>query len=126
MSLKIDYKVNDDVRIGADVKDVEQAFQLVAYLTSVLGVKRCANCDGPNLVPVHRTPKGYDYYSLQCNDCHHELKISKVQATGKLYAKGWEEPFNGSRATTDDASAPAAEQEPAAKGTSSANDDFPF
>lgn len=92
--MKIDFRVSDSLRIEQDVKDSKQAFQFIAYLQTIFGVKRCGNCDCDRLHLSHRTTtEGHDYYSVVCDECKHELKFGQTKVGNKLFAKGWEEPY---------------------------------
>lgn len=89
----VKYEVNDRTSIDIEVKDVKTAFSFLSYADSVFGTKHCGNCDSTDLSLVHRQPQGYDYYSVKCNSCKHELKFGQQKEGGKLFPKGWEEPY---------------------------------
>jgi hypothetical protein len=129
----VSYAVNDRTKIDLDVKDVKTAFSFLAYADSVFGTKRCGNCESDNLSLVHRQPQGFDYYSVRCNDCKHELKFGQQKEGGKLFPKGWEEPYfaeggddgekKQSRRQRDDSND---DQEPVGSGSSRKGDDIGF
>lgn len=92
--MNVTFDVGSNCHLAVDVPDVKQAFQFIAYAESVFGVDRCGNCESSNLQLLHRQPQGYDYYSVQCKDCHHELKFGQVKESGRLFQKGWEPPYS--------------------------------
>lgn len=130
----VKYQVNDRTAIDIDVKDIKTVFSFLSYADSVFGVKRCGNCDSDDLSFVHRQPQGYDYYSVKCNSCKHELKFGQQKEGGKLFPKGWEEGYQGngdddggerkqSRRERDDDQ----DREPVGAGNGrKSNDDIPF
>lgn len=91
--MQVTYAVNDRTKIDIELKDIKQCFSFLSYADTVFGVKRCGNCDSDSLSFVHRQPQGFDYYSVKCGDCKHELKFGQQKEGGKLFPKGWEEPF---------------------------------
>lgn len=92
--MNVTFDVGSNCRLSADVEDMKQAFEFIAYAESVFGVDCCENCQSKNLRLDHRRPKGYDYYSVQCKDCHYELKLSTTKEDGRLYTKEWEPPYS--------------------------------
>ena len=119
--MHVKFDVNDKCQLAIDVSDVKQAFQFIAYVESVFGVDRCGNCESNNLRLEHRQPQGYDYYSVTCKDCKHELKFGQVKDNGRLFQKGWEPPYEGESdggGTTDDGGSQS-ESEPRETATAS-------
>jgi len=58
--------------------------------------EECGNCDSKVLSITHRTPKGYDFYSVTCYKCGHQLTYGQLKdEKGKLFAKKWEPPYQG-------------------------------
>ena len=92
--MNVSFDVGSKCRLAVDVKDVKQAFEFISYAESVFGVDRCGNCQSGNLKLVHRQPQGYDYYSVACKDCLHELKFGQQKESGRLFPKGWEPPYS--------------------------------
>jgi hypothetical protein len=133
----VSYAVSERTKIDIEVKDVKTAFSFLSYADSVFGTKKCGNCDSDNLSLVHRQPQGYDYYSVKCNECKHELKFGQQKEGGKLFPKGWEEPYYAegeddtnqdkpkSRRQRDDDDNQDREPVGAGNGRKS-NDDIPF
>lgn len=95
--MNVSYNINADCKLDAEVKDIKTCFAFVAYVQSVFGTKRCGNCESPNLAFCHRTPQGYEYYSVQCRDCQHELKFGQQKDSGRLFPKGWGMPYGDAR-----------------------------
>ena len=130
------YAVNDRTKIDIELKDIKQCFSFLSYADSVFGVKCCGNCESKNLSFCHRQPQGYDYYSVKCNDCKHELKFGQQKEGGKLFPKGWEEPYYNDnedserkprgRSRDNDESEEREYEGAGANGHSSKNDDIPF
>lgn len=120
--MQVNYRVNENAAFNLECKDILTAFQFLAYCDSIFKVSNCGNCEGPNLRLVHRTPQGYDFYSVQCTDCKHELKFGQTKEGHRLYPKGWEEPYQGGAAKSDDS---GGEEQAETKKTKPA-DDIPF
>ena len=99
--MNVTFDVSSTCHLALDVTDVKQAFQFIAYVESIFGVDRCGNCESGNLQLSYRQPKGYDYYSVVCKDCHHEFKFGHVKESGRLFPKGWEPPFSGDNDSND-------------------------
>jgi hypothetical protein len=110
--LAVEYKVNEKSTFKIDLEDVKEAFQFVAYCDTIFGVDCCGNCKGPNLRLLYRTAQEYQFYSVQCKDCHYELKFGQTKVGQMLYPKGWEEPYNGGGESQDETE-PAQEEKPA-------------
>lgn len=81
--------------LNAEVSTIKQAFAFVAHTQQIFGTKKCGNCGSPDLRLAHKTPKGYEYFSVQCQSCRHELKFGQAKESGKLFPKAWEPPFSG-------------------------------
>lgn len=121
----VTYNVNDRTKIDIELKDVKQAFSFLSYADDVFGVKECGNCGSRDLAFCHRQPQGFDYYSVKCKDCKHELKFGQQKEGGKLFPKGWEPPYyadddgsGGNRRERDDD-----DREPATAGNGRKRDD---
>jgi hypothetical protein len=99
--MKVTYQVNPNTAIELDIKDLNSTFQFLAQCDVMFGTKRCGNCESPNLSLRYRTPQGYEYYSVQCDDCRHELKFGQQKDNHRLFAKGWEAPFERGEAEAD-------------------------
>ena len=93
MAIKVKYNVNENCTLEFEGKDMKHCFVFMSYAGDLFGQKRCGNCDSEHLRPVHRTPKGYEYYSVRCDDCRFELKFGQQKDGGRLFPKGWEPPF---------------------------------
>jgi len=122
--MEIKYQASDRASFVIDVDNVKQAFQFMAYCDSIFGVDMCGNCKSPDLRLLYRTAQEYEFYSLQCKNCHHELKFGQTKVGEKLYAKGWEEPYQGGESTSDEA--PEQKEKPAAKPAGKKKDDIAF
>lgn len=118
MSVGVKYRPNPEIELTADAGNMELAFQFIAYVDSIFKIDHCGNCGKPGPFKYkHRTPKGCDYYEIECPDCHHALKLSKTKPpNSRLYPKGWEEPYKGGGAQTQDSNpdVPDAQPEPVA------------
>lgn len=115
--MNVDFKVNENCRLSVDVSDVKQAFQFIAYAESVFKVDRCGNCESGNLRLAHRQPQGFDYYSIECQDCKHEFKFGTVKETGQLFPKGWEPPYEGNGDSGDASASVVQTREPVTAGS---------
>lgn len=93
--MKLNYKVSPKLDIQVETKGIKDAFAFLGAVDSILGVSSCGHCGSDNLKFQHRKPKGYDYYSIVCQDCKHELKFGVQKETQELFPKNWEEPYMG-------------------------------
>lgn len=108
--MNIEFQVTPKCKVSADNLDVLKAFEFVAYTQEVLGVTKCGQCGSPHVVLQHRSPKGYNYYSVKCEECGYELKFGQTQHTNRLFPKGWEAGYQGG--VNQDGPAQSQEQEP--------------
>lgn len=108
----VSFEASKKCRLDFEASDIKQAFQFIAYAESVFGVDTCGKCGESNLKLMHRTPQGYDYHSVACQDCGYELKFGQVKETGHLFQKGWEPPYSddGDSGSTDDAVQPDSQE----------------
>lgn len=90
--MKINFEVQPGCTIEQEVPGVKPAFAMIAHLQEVFGNKKCGHCGSPHIRLCHRTPQGYEYFSVKCDDCGHELKFGQQKDSGKLFPKGWEAP----------------------------------
>jgi len=102
MGVGVEFNVNEKCKLRADANDMKQAFQFIATAQTVFGVDRCGHCESTNLRLKYTTPQGYEYYSVQCQDCRYELKFGIRQEDKQLFPKGWEEPYQGGDAKKDE------------------------
>lgn len=110
--MKVVYEVKPGAVIEVDgLRDTKQAFQFLAHANEIFGVKQCGQCDSPNLKLQHRQPKGYDFYSVKCKDCHYELEFGQTKEGNKLYPKDWVPPWDGAPRESDDLRPPVGEEE---------------
>lgn len=93
MSIKAIFNVNPNLKVEADCSGPKGVFKFAAAVSDILGIRACGNCQSPDLKPVYRKPKGFDYYSLKCNSCGHELRFGQAKETGDLFPKGWSPPY---------------------------------
>lgn len=93
--MKVVYQTQMGATIEQDVADTKKAFAFLAVAQEIFGVKKCGNCGSPNVRLLYRTPQGYEFYSVKCDDCGHELKFGQQKETGRLFPKGWEPPYEG-------------------------------
>lgn len=96
--MKLKYQVSEKFAIEHTVEDSKGAFQFLSECATMFGVTECGNCGSHNLEHVYRTPQGYEYFSIKCKDCKHELKFGQQKEGGNLFPKGWEEPYQGGEA----------------------------
>jgi hypothetical protein len=96
--MKLKYQVSEKFAIEHTVEDSKGAFQFLSECGTMFGVTECGNCGSSNLEHVYRTPQGYEYYSIKCKDCKHELKFGMQKEGGSLFPKGWTEPYQGGEA----------------------------
>lgn len=99
--IDIDYKVSENVNFKVQVPDLNLAFQFLSQSDVMFGVKECGNCASPDLEYKYTTPQGYEYYSIRCRGCRHELKFGQRKEDHTLFAKGWEAPYEKPEGDTD-------------------------
>ena len=126
--MKIEYKISDRAKIEAECRDVKQVFAFLSHADDVLGVKKCGNCMATDLSFLHRQPQGFDYYSIRCNACGHELKFGQVKDTGRLFHKGWKPPYKDGDTQDEktDARKQSRDEEPETVGAAAPGDGFDF
>lgn len=91
MSMQVEYKLKlgqDEFVIKAEAKTQAEFFEKMSFFSSIPKV-------GPNgeddLQLVHRTPQGYNYYSLVSKKAKMEYKFGQSKENiGNLFGKGWE------------------------------------
>src|SRR5687768_5304939 len=121
MAISVDFAVNDKCRLNVEADDMQDAFKFISYAQNVFGTAECGNCqyhgDGPEgpFKLLYKNPQGYDYFSVGCPACKHELKFGITQEGRKLFPKGWEEPFQGGCARSDELQDDEPEAKPAKK-----------
>lgn len=104
--MKIRFRVNARVTVEADVNDMKQGFHFVSEVQESMGAGPCGHCESANVAPSFRQAQGYDFYSLVCQDCGHELSFGQRRDDGGLFPKmkdkegnlidhkGWAPPYN--------------------------------
>lgn len=102
--MNVNFAINDRLRVEADVQDVKAAFRFMAKTQDVLGVTECGNCGSHDLKYDYRQPQGYEYYSVKCKSCGHELKFGQARESGDLFQKGWEPPYKKEQDDSEPAS----------------------
>jgi len=74
------------------------------------------NAGGKDIFPTYKSPKGNDYYSVNCKDpkCRYEFTFGQTKADKTMYPKGWEAPYegDGQRTQADDQEGPPPQEEP--------------
>ena len=93
MKFKFNFLIGDTAYQAEIEAEDERAFfdgaQFYTSLPRVCGNKKCGKkC----LVPKHSTPKGYDYYYVQCLACGYKAQFGQTKEGNKLFFKGWEPP----------------------------------
>lgn len=108
MSMRASFQVNPNLKVEADCRDMKGIFKFAGMVGDLLGVDKCGNCGHPNISPQYRkTKEGWEYYSLKCDSCGHELKFGQAQADGSLFPKmkdgkdGWVPPFRPQKQDDD-------------------------
>lgn len=89
--MKVSY-AGPGFNIDYDAKDLKEAFAYVGRCQELFGAATvCQNCKGTKIYPRYtKTQGGYEYYSLQCQQCKWEFKFGQRKADNQLYPKGWE------------------------------------
>ena len=86
----------DEYVFDCETTDTQSFFEEAAFFSSL--PTKCggaASCTSRDLVFMHRKPKGYDYYSIQCRECLWELDYGEhlKDKGGGLFVKKWREPY---------------------------------
>lgn len=78
--------------INHDAESLKEAFAFLGRCHELFGAAECCeNCKGTTLRPRYtKTQGGYEYYSIQCQQCKWEFKFGQRKADNQLYPKGWE------------------------------------
>ena len=123
--IAVDYKVNENTKLAVQVNDCNSVFQFLSMCDTMFGVKECGNCASPDLAFKYTTPQGYEYYSIQCRGCRHELKFGQRKEDHTLFAKGWEAPYE--RGESDgDTNQDRGERQSSRRGSQEGDDEIPF
>lgn len=94
--MQVEYQVlGGKGKLGFEAGSINEAFQFLAQSETVFGVDSCGNCESTNLALAYKTPGEFEYYSIKCKDCRHELKFGQTKDGKKLFPKGWEPPYEG-------------------------------
>jgi|GEM_PF-2758625 len=86
------------MRIEVTADNERTLFERVAFFAEL--PERCGNptCGGDRLRMKHRSPKGNDYYSIECADCGHEYTLGITKEDKRLFPhRRWEPPYTGDR-----------------------------
>lgn len=81
-----------NIKLLGECEDQLKFFRAASFVSDIPDV--CGNCDSPNLRFLFRTPKGYEYASVECLACKYELKYGQHKEGNTLFAKGWEPPYS--------------------------------
>lgn len=100
MASVLEYRSNR-FTLRQEVKDPKDAFKFIASCDEIFGHEKCGKCGKANLHPRYRNPGGYDYFSLECQDCHAELKFGQAKETGRLFPKAWEDAHESRRSASE-------------------------
>lgn len=100
--MQVEYKLKlgqDEFTIKAEAKTQAEFFQKMSFFSSIPKV-------GPNgetdLKLLHRTPQGYNYYSLVSEKAGMEYKFGQSKENlGDLFGKGWEPLYTKDGASTN-------------------------
>lgn len=89
MNVKTKIKIGaDEFEISQDVADQTEFFKFSAFFSSIPKVGPKGETD---LKLVHRTPQGYNYFSLVSEIAQQEYKFGQSKENpGTLFGKGWE------------------------------------
>ncbi len=113
----VSFNASEKCRLDFDAADIVEAFQFIAYAEEVFGVDICGKCGEGNLKLSHRSPQGYDYHSIACQDCGYELKFGQVKETGRLFNKGWEPKYEDDGGSDQSQNSEGGSREPATAGS---------
>jgi len=91
MKYQLTRKMGSTQIIISGESDAQMEFFKTAHFFSEIP-DVCKHCKSTNLRFLYRQPQGYEYASIMCNDCQHELKFGQYKDTKGLFAKGWEPP----------------------------------
>jgi pyruvate/2-oxoglutarate dehydrogenase complex dihydrolipoamide acyltransferase (E2) component len=109
MKFEFDLRVGDRViRISDEAANATEFFQKMAFWDTIPHA-------GPNgeaeLKFSFRTPKGCEYYSIECGDAGKEFKFGQFKADKtRLFPKTWESILHGAERYEEEETAPASEQ----------------
>lgn len=79
------------IKLMGECEDQLKFFRAASFVSDIPDI--CGHCQSTNLRFLFRTPKGYEYASIECLDCHYELKYGQHKEGNTLFAKGWEPPY---------------------------------
>lgn len=56
--------------------------------------KKCGNCGSSDISLSYRSPKGFEFFGLECAGCKYNLSFGQYKDGNGLFVKGtWESPY---------------------------------
>lgn len=91
--------------VTAEGSTENEVMQGLSFWTGTMPAK-CGHCESKDIVPVHQSTKGYDFYKAKCRECAYEFPFGQRKTDSSLFPKGnkWEPPFSPSSGSTRKAS----------------------
>lgn len=70
-----------------DGDDCKELIREMSAALDIFGEPCCGMCKSPNISPVYRKAKGYEYYELACKDCNARLRFGQTKEDQVLFPK---------------------------------------
>ena len=99
--MKFKFKVNIadvEVEIESEAKNNKEILRQVAFYSELPKEGPTGNKD---LVLSHRTPKGFEYFSIIDKDAGKEFAFGTSKDSGELFCKGWKDAYVENRVDRD-------------------------
>ena len=85
--IKVKLNITPKCQLEAEVETVKDMFRVIGDFSTVLSETNCGSCNSERIVMGHRIAKGYDFYELECADCHCRLSFGQHKEGETLFPK---------------------------------------
>jgi len=95
--LKLDAPVGRN-KVSIEADGLKGLFMASGFFAEI--PPNCGNCNSDDLVLAGKKNAGFEFYSVLCRKCRHELKFGQRKEDGGLWLKiedGWIAPFQAGK-----------------------------
>ena len=73
--------------VEVDCVSVKDGIQELSQYMEVFVEGMCGVCQSTDVIPNHRTAKGYDFYEMKCLGCGATLSFGQTKEGGRLFPR---------------------------------------